>query len=167
MDEAATESPREILTWEEFGHAGRHLAQAVVDAGFVPDVVLAIARGGLPVAGSMAYALPTKNCFVINVEYYTGVGETRDLPVILPPYLDTDDITGLKVLLVDDVADTGHTLKLVQDQLRPRVAELRTAVLYHKPQSVVVPDFAWRATNRWIVFPWSADAPILAGVSEG
>lgn len=166
MGEPAAGAPREILTWEDFGRAGRELAQAVVDSGFIPDVVLAIARGGLPVAGSIAYALPSKNCFVINVEYYTGIGETRELPVILPPYVDARDLAGMRVLLVDDVADSGHTLKLVQEELRPQVADIRTAVLYHKPHSIVVPDHAWRTTNRWIVFPWSADEPILGGVTD-
>jgi hypoxanthine phosphoribosyltransferase len=166
VGEPAVDAPREILTWDEFGRAGRELAQTVVDSGFVPDVVLAIARGGLPVAGSIAYALPTKNCFVINVEYYTGIGETRELPVILPPYVDARDLSGMNVLLVDDVADSGHTLKLVQEEMRPQVAELRTAVLYQKPRSIVQAEYAWRTTDRWIVFPWSADEPILAGVRD-
>lgn len=157
---------REILTWEGFGIAGRELAQIVVDSGFVPDVVLAIARGGLPVAGSITYAMPAKNCFVINVEYYTGIGETRDVPVILPPYVDAHDLAGMKVLLVDDVADSGHTLKLVQDELGPQVAELRTAVLYRKPRSIVRCDYVWKEVDCWIVFPWSADKPILDGIFD-
>lgn len=166
MGEPTDQTPKEILTWEEFGVAGRELSQAIVDSGFVPDVVLAIARGGLPVAGSISYAMPAKNCFVINVEYYTGVGETRELPVILPPYVDAKDLAGMKVLLVDDVADSGHTLKLVQDEIRPQVAELRTAVLYQKPHSIVQCEYSWRETSRWIVFPWSADDPILEGVRD-
>jgi hypothetical protein len=166
MGDLATDTAREVLTWDDFGGAGRALAQTVIDSGFLPDVVLAIARGGLPIAGSISYALPTKNCFVINVEYYTGVGETRELPVILPPYVDAKDLAGMKVLLVDDVADSGHTLKLVQDEIRPQVAELRTAVLYHKPRSIVTPEYAWRTTDQWIVFPWSAEPPLLAGVTD-
>jgi hypoxanthine phosphoribosyltransferase len=166
MGDLATDTAREVLTWDDFGGAGRALAQTVIDSGFLPDVVLAIARGGLPIAGSISYALPTKNCFVINVEYYTGVGETRELPVILPPYVDAKDLAGMKVLLVDDVADSGHTLKLVQDEIRPQVAELRTAVLYHKPRSIVTPEYAWRTTDQGIVFPWSAEPPLLAGVTD-
>lgn len=166
MGEPAADAPREILTWERFGVAGRELAQTVIDSGFVPDVVLAIARGGLPVAGSVSYALPVKNCFVINVEYYTGIGETRDLPVILPPYVDAKDLSGMKVLLVDDVADSGHTLKLVQEEIRPQVAELRTAVLYQKPHSIVTCEYAWKEVDCWIVFPWSAEKPILEGVHD-
>jgi uncharacterized protein len=151
-----SDEPREILTWEGFGVASRELAQQVADSGFAPTVVLAIARGGLPVAGAVGYALGLKNCFVINVEFYTGVDERLEMPVILPPALDVVDITGEQVLVVDDVADTGETLRLVVDTVHPAVAELRTLVLYHKPRSVVRPDYVWRDTDRWIDFPWSA-----------
>ena len=62
---------REILTWELFGTATRELATEIADDGFRPDIVLAIARGGLTVAGALAYALSVKNCFAMNVEFYT------------------------------------------------------------------------------------------------
>ena len=61
------------------------LAQQVAASGFRPDIVLAIARGGLTVAGALAYALSVKNCFAMNVEFYTGVDERLDVPVMLPP----------------------------------------------------------------------------------
>jgi len=59
--------PREILTWEGFGAASRELAETIRHSGFEPTVLLAIARGGLPVAGALGYALGIKNCMVINV----------------------------------------------------------------------------------------------------
>ena len=83
-------------------------------------------------AGALAYALGVKNCGTINVEFYTGVDERLDVPVVLPPSLQLVDVTGLKVLVVDDVADTGHTLRLVREVLAQHVDEARTAVLYHK-----------------------------------
>ena len=101
---------REILGWDQFGAAGRELASTVVDDGYRPDLLLAIARGGLLIAGVMSYALGMKNCCVINVEYYTGVDERLDVPVILPPHLDVVDLSGAHLLIVDDVADTGETL---------------------------------------------------------
>jgi len=152
--------PREILTWEDFGVGGRELAQLVRDDGFDPTVVLAIARGGLPVAGTVSYALGLKNCCVINVEYYTGVDERLDVPVILPPALNLVDLGHARVLVVDDVADTGETLQLVAETVRPEVAELRTAVLYEKPRSVVRCDYVWRRTENWVEFPWSTRPPV-------
>jgi uncharacterized protein len=147
----------ERLRWEEFGVAARELAALVTADGFAPDVVLAIARGGLPVGGAVAYALGVKNCCVINVEYYTGVDERLDVPVILPPALHLVDLGDQRLLVVDDVADTGETLRLVADTIRPHCGELRTAVLYEKPRSLVRCDYVWRRTDRWIDFPWSTD----------
>src|SRR3982751_6687343 len=100
---------REVLTWELFGSACRDLAHLVADSGFVPDVVLGIARGGLIPAGSLAYALDCKNLFTISVEFYTGVDSRLDVPVMLPPFLNAHDLDEASVLVVDDVADTGRT----------------------------------------------------------
>ncbi len=146
---------REILTWSGFGDGAVELAKMVVGDGFQPDIVLAIARGGLFVAGSLGYALDVKNLYVMNVEFYTGVDETLDLPVMLPPYLDKVDLREKRVLVADDVADTGATLKLVHDFCAEEVAEVRSAVLYEKPRSTITCDYVWRRTDQWIVFPWS------------
>ena len=157
----ATDAPdREILTWEIFGSATRELAEAVAADGWIPDIVVAVARGGLTVAGALAYALGVKNCGAINVEFYTGVDARLDVPVVLPPSLNIVDVTGLQVLIVDDVADTGHTLRLVREVLAQHVAEARTAVLYLKSQSVIVPTYSWKRTDAWINFPWSTLPPV-------
>src|SRR6266851_426105 len=111
--EASFAADRETLTWTEFGEASRELARRVAESGFRPDVVLAIARGGLTVAGALAYALSVKNCFAMNVEFYTSVDERLDVPVVLPPTLDLIDLRGMSVLIADDVDDTGKKLELV------------------------------------------------------
>jgi hypoxanthine phosphoribosyltransferase len=151
---------REVLSWQEFGAAARDLASIVVADGYRPDVLLAIARGGLPVAGAVSYALGMKNCCVVNVEYYTGIDQRLEVPVILPPSLDLVELTDANLLVVDDVADTGNTLALVAETVRPQVRSLRTAVLYEKSRSVVKCDYVWRRTDDWIVFPWSALPPV-------
>lgn len=153
---------REVLTWELFGTAVRELAAGVVAAGFAPDVVVAIARGGLLPGGAVAYALGTKAVGTLNVEFYTGIDERLPDPVVLPPLLDTAALHGLRALVVDDVADTGETLALVQRLMTAHCDEVRTAVLYAKSHSVVDPDFVWRRTDRWITFPWSAQPPVTA-----
>ncbi len=151
----------EVLTWEDFGRASRLLAQRVADSGYRPDLMVSIARGGLPVGGTLAYSLGLKNCTAINVKFYTGIGTRLDVPVLLPPTPPLVDLAGLRVLLADDVADSGETLAMVVDLLRPHVAELRTVVLYHKPWSVVTPDYSWATTSDWIHFPW--DEPPVVG----
>ena len=151
---------REILTWEGFGTGIRELAHMVADDGYEPDIILGIARGGLIPAGSLGYALSIKNCYVMNVEFYTGVEERLDVPVILPPYLELVDLEHADFLIVDDVADTGQTLKLVHEFVAGKVQSARTAVLYEKSQSVIKSDYVWRRTDRWINFPWSSEAPV-------
>ena len=155
--------PREHLTWDTYGSAARELAQLVADDGYRPDIILAIARGGLFVAGSLGYALSVKNLYVMNVEYYTGVDERLDVPTTLPPYLDKFDLTDSRVLVADDVADTGHTLAHVRDFCVDVVGDVRSAVLYEKPQSVIKCDYVWKRTDRWIEFPWSTQPPVVAG----
>lgn len=147
----------EVLTWQSYGEAARDLSHRVADSGFRPDIVLGIARGGLVLASSLAYGLDCKNLFSINVEFYTGEGTTLSAPLMLPPYLDTSDLDDTRVLVVDDVADTGKTLELVMDFCHGHVAEARSTVLYEKPTTVLEADFVWRRTDRWIDFPWSTD----------
>ncbi|WP_062381798.1 phosphoribosyltransferase [Demequina pelophila] len=154
---------REELTWQGFGDATRELAQTVADDGFEPDAVVAVARGGLPIGGALSYALGTKGVGTLNVEFYTGIDERLPEPVVLPPLLDTDALRGLKVLVADDVADTGETLALVKTLMEQHAAEVRTVVLYAKSRSVIDPDYVWKRTDDWITFPWSALPPVVAG----
>jgi hypoxanthine phosphoribosyltransferase len=159
---SAPDASREVLTYEAFGEAVRDLAREVVASGWEPDWILCIARGGLLLGGALGYALPLKNIATLNVEFYTDVDQRLDVPVVLPPVLDLVELQSTSVLVVDDVADTGETLQMVLELLRPVVAEVRAAVLYEKPRSIVHPEFVWRRTDRWIDFPWSA-RPTIRG----
>lgn len=152
---------REDLTYEGFGRAVRDLARAIADDGYEPDVVLSIARGGVFVAGGLAYALDCKNIHLVNVEFYTGVGTTLEMPVMLAPVPDVIDFGDKRVLIADDVADTGKTLKLVHDFCLGHVAEVRSAVIYEKPHSLVKCEYVWKRTDDWINFPWSAEGPVV------
>ncbi|KRA22526.1 phosphoribosyltransferase [Microbacterium sp. Root61] len=165
---------REQLTWDAFGEATRQMARAVLRDGFEPEVVVAIARGGLLPGGAMAYALGAKNCGALNVEFYTGIGEVLDAPLVLPPALDITYLSGRRVLLVDDVADSGRTLALAVELLRTAGADVRSATIFTKPGSIAMPDYSWKETGLWIDFPWSfqgtvreEDAGIAASGAAG
>jgi hypoxanthine phosphoribosyltransferase len=147
----STEPQREVMSWDHLGTGARDLAQAVADDGYRPDMILGIARGGLLVAGALGYALGVKNTFTMNVEFYTGVDERLDIPMILPPVPDLVDFADFKVLIADDVADTGATLELVKEFCAGKVAEVRC-------------EYVWRRTDLWITFPWSAEDPVLQGI---
>jgi hypothetical protein len=161
-----TKTEREELSWQLFGSAAGELATIVGADGFEPDLILAIARGGLFVAGGLGYALGVKNVAVINVEFYTGVDERLEMPMILPPVPELVDLEEARVLVADDVADTGRTLLLVKDFCAGKVGEVRCAVLYEKPNSEVACEYVWRRTDRWIDFPWSAEGPVEAPASR-
>lgn len=150
------------MSWDDLGVGTRELAEAIYRDGYVPDMVLAIARGGLLVAGALGYALGIKNTFTMNVEFYAGVDKRLDMPMILPPVPDLVDLEEARVLVADDVADTGRTLALVKAFCAGRVGEVRCAVLYEKPQSELECEYVWRRTDRWIDFPWSAREPVPA-----
>ena len=158
--EAVVDGDREELDYATFGVATRELCRQVVESGFEPDWIVAIARGGLLIGGGVAYALRCKNIGVVNVEFYTDVDERLEVPVMLPPALNLADLADTKLLVVDDVADTGETLKLVVDTCAPVVAEIRSLVLYEKPRSIISADYVWKHTDKWINFPWSTEPPL-------
>ena len=167
--DATTSPDREELTWELFGTASRELSAQVVASGWVPDLIIAVARGGLIPAGAISYAIGVKAMGSMNVEFYTGIGETLAEPVVLPPLMDASELPGKKVLVVDDVADSGKTLRMVMELLRHEGLQLggasvpveaRSACIYLKPRSVHRPDYVWRETDKWINFPWSV-APVI------
>ena len=81
--------------------------------------------------------------------------------MILPPVPELVDLETARMLIADDVADTGETLRLVKDFCAGKVGEVRCAVLYEKSPSVVKCEYVWRRTDLWIDFPWSAEAPIV------
>src|SRR5271154_6342000 len=152
---------RENLTWQAFGTASRELATAIAADGFDPDVILSIARGGLFVAGALGYALAVKNLHVVNVEFYDGVGSTLNMPVMLPPVPSAVDFSAKKVLVADDVADSGRTIELVHTFIKDHVEDVRAAVIYEKPRSLIKCDYVWKRTGLWINFPWSSAGQIV------
>ena len=172
-DEQILDTPeREVLTWQGFGDATRALAQEIYDSGWMPDLVVAIARGGLLPAGAISYALGVKAIGTMNVEFYTDISKTLEAPVLIPPLMDTKVLEGKKVLVVDDVADSGKTLQLVMNMIcemgiaQPdggmpvRVAQARCVTIFHKSRSLIKPDYVWKSTDKWIDFPWSTLPPV-------
>lgn len=162
---------RENLTWQGFGDACRQIAEQIADSGWMPDLIVAIARGGMLPAGAISYALGVKANGAINVEFYTGVGKTMLEPEILEPYMDISSLEGKRVLIVDDVADSGKTLKLIMDLISEKglsmggdsaKVDARSATIYLKPTSVIKPDYVFKQTDKWINFPWSVLPPVTA-----
>ncbi|MHA2503775.1 MAG: phosphoribosyltransferase [Candidatus Kariarchaeaceae archaeon] len=130
------------------------LYEKVKKDGFEPHVVIGVARGGWIPARLLADFFHLKATGNIKAEAYTMVGQEEIEPQITQPL--SIDIRGKNVLLVDDVADSGETLLAVLDSIRAQEpAEIKTAVLYCKPRSVIAPDYFVNTTSNWIVFSWS------------
>ncbi len=159
------DSEHEVLTWPDFGRATRELAQLIADDGFLPDIIMCIARGGLLIGGALGYALDVKPVAEVNVELYTGIDARLPAPVMRPPTPRANDLSGLRVLIADDVTDTGTTLAFTEDYLRAHAAETRSAVLFEKSHATSRATYVWRRTDRWIDFPWSVLPPVRRSVT--
>lgn len=151
---------REVLSWDQFGRAARDLARSVWTSGFDPEIIVCVARGGLIPAGALAYALDKKSLLVLNVEFYTGIGTTLRDPRLLDPIPENHGMSGKRILIVDDVADSGRTLQFVKEICEEYTDQIRVAVLYQKPVSVVDCEYVWKNTDQWISFPWSTLPPV-------
>jgi hypoxanthine phosphoribosyltransferase len=89
----------------------------------------------------------------VRAEFYLGVAETKGEPVLTQPV--STSVSGKKVLIVDEVSDTGKSLKLVKEHIiEDGAAKIKVATVYYKPWSIVKPDYYEKETSRWIVFPW-------------
>ena len=143
----------EVPSWDEIYEMLLALADIIKKDSFSPDVIIGVSRGGWPPARVMSDLLGNIELANIRVEFYRGVAETEDEPVITQPL--SMSVEGRKVLIMDDVADTGRSLRLVRDHVEKKKANvIKIATIYYKPWSTIVPDYYVRVTRRWIVFPW-------------
>jgi len=139
------------ISWSEYGNLAEALAEKVRANSKRYDLVVGIARGGIPVAMVVSDHLNVKIDFV-NVKSYNDIGK-RTTPRILSTL--TEGIQGKDVLLVDDLVDQGDTMEFMKRYLaeqRPR--SLETAVMFRKPWSRVVPDYFLETVSEWVVFPF-------------
>ncbi len=143
----------DVLSWEESYNITLVLFEKMKRDGFIPDVILGIARGGWIPSRLFADFFKQRTTSNIKVEFYGKIGETYEKPLIVQ--YPGDEIKGKKILVVDDVADTGKSLKVVIDYLASIDGlEFKVVTLHYKPHSIVVPDYYFKETTDWIVFPW-------------
>jgi len=130
-----------------------NLASKIQESGLKPDVIVGISRGGWTPARIMSDLLESPELANIKAEFYLGVATTKGAPAITQPV--SVSVEDKKVLVVDDVADTGKSLSLVRSHLEERGAlDIKIVTLYFKPWSVVVPDWYDKETSSWVIFPW-------------
>ena len=129
------------------------LAGEIRDSEYSPRVIVGVSRGGWPPARVMSDLLENPNLANMKVEFYKNIGVTNRRPKITQPV--TSEVVGRRVLVVDDVADSGKSLRAAYQHLRQKGAlEIKVCTLYLKPKSVFKPDYYARTTSKWVIFPW-------------
>jgi hypothetical protein len=145
------------VSWPELDDLVAGLAQLIGSAEAY-DLLLAVTRGGLVPAGMLAYRLGIREILVAAVEYYDDEGETRE-EVVFHHFPDPALLRGQRVLVVDEVWETGSTMAAVVARVRDAGATPTVAVLHYKPGRSLVelrPD-AWAAeVDGWVVYPYKA-----------
>ena len=128
------------------------VANQIRRSGYKPDLLVAISRGGWVPGRVLSDLLENPNLATIKVEHYIGIYKTRARPKITQPL--PIEVKEKRILLVDDIADSGKSLKLVKKHLFDQgAADVKICALYSKPWSIVTPDFCARTTDAWICFP--------------
>ena len=145
----------EILSWSAVQRDAKRLSWTIKDSGYVPDIIIAIGRGGYVPARILCDYLSINELTAIKVEHWGMAALKLEKAIVKFPL--NVKIGGKKVLLVDDLTDTGETLRVSVMYLKkfgPK--EVRTAVLVHKTCSAMVPDYFVRKVTkwRWVIFPW-------------
>ena len=143
----------QVLTLESIWQLTLELAKEIQKSTFQPDILIGIARGGLVVTRLLSDLLEISNTAVMGVGFYKGINETSKEPRLTQ---DLDiDLKKQKILLIDDVSDTGKSMKFAFNYLKKKeIGELKTAALHYKPHSIFKPNFYIESTTSWIVYPW-------------
>lgn len=156
----------EFISFNNVLRLSKILSQKIKASGYMPDLIVVIGRGGFVPGRLISDFLLFNDLTSMKIEHYARAADMRAEAKIRFPI--AVDITGKKVLVVDDLTDTGETLSLAVDyvwSLKP--SDVRTAVLQHKTCSPFVPDFyAQKIIKwRWVIYPW-ARYEDLAGFAE-
>ena len=142
----------EVPDWNDVYNGCLELSEKIKKSGFKPDIIVGVARGGWIPARILSDLLCNTYVASMRVEFYKGVAETAKEPVISQQI--STSVTGKRVLVVDDVADTGESLTVVRrDLLKRKASDVKIATLHYKPKSVLQPDFYVQETSAWIVYP--------------
>jgi hypoxanthine phosphoribosyltransferase len=143
----------EVPTWNQIYDMLLNMATKIRQDKFKPDIIIGVSRGGWPPARVLSDLLDNPNLASVTVEFYVGVAETKRKPTLTQPV--SAKIKDKKVLVVDEVTDTGKSLKLVKEYIiKQGVTQVKTTTIYYKPWSIIKPDYCEKETSRWIVFPW-------------
>jgi len=157
----------ELVSWEIFYDMARQLAFMIHDDNYRPDIIIAIARGGYTPARILSDYLGIMDMTSFKVKHYLS---TQKEPFARIEHPLAADVSGQKILLVDDVSDTGDTFEVAINHINECTdpAEVRTAVLHHKIVSKYKPDYYTREVKEWhwITYPWAIMEDMTAFIKK-
>jgi len=145
-------------TWDDMNNIAFEMCKKIINdqknsdnSNF--DRIITLAKGGWPMTRSLVDFLQVPKVASVGVKFYSGINERLPEPSV---YQDIPvSVAGESVLIFDDVADTGESLKYVVDYLKKKgVANITTATLFYKPHSTIIPDYYASETDTWIIFPY-------------
>ncbi len=151
----AKEFPCELISWNQVYRLTRQLAQKITSADFSPEVVIAIARGGFVPARIICDFFSIGELASIRIVHYTAGATEQKTRLVAPLNIS---VKGKRVLVVDDIIDSGDTLVLAMEHLHEAGAkEIKTAVMQCKKSASFTPDFLARRIIkwRWVIYPWA------------
>ena len=157
----------ELISWELFYDMARQLAFMIHNDNYQPDIIIAIARGGYTPARILSDYLGVMDMTSFKVKHYLST-EKEAVAIIQHPL--AADVSGQKILLVDDVSDTGDTFEAAIDHINTctNPTEIRSAVLHHKTVSKYKPDYYTREVTEWhwITYPWAIIEDMTAFIKK-
>ena len=148
-----------VLKWSEFYKDIFRLCKKIKEDNYKPDIIVAIARGGWVVGRIISDLLEVNQVTDLHITFYTGVYSTLKEPIILEGI--GKDIKDKRILVVDDVSDTGESLIKAIDYLRsfnPLI--IKTATVYIKPWTKFIPDYYVKSIDKWIIYPYEVKETI-------
>lgn len=143
------------------------LAEQITDKGYKVDIVIGIARGGLPPARFICDFLNITKLTTLQITHYTSGGIAKENVKVIDPL--NIDLEGKNVLLVDDVNDSGETLREATQHINTmNPGKLKTAVLHEKSNTSMNADFKGSALEEWewLIYQWAANEDILEFLNE-
>lgn len=147
------------MKWSKFYRDVVELALMIKKESYVPDLIVAIARGGWVVARIISDMLEVNNVTDIHISFYEDIAKTKREPIILEE--PGKQIEDKRILLVDDVSDTGESLIKCIDYIKSKKPkEVKTATVYVKPWTKFWPDFYVKEIDKWIIYPYEVKETI-------
>jgi len=145
----------EVMDWDFFYSLSEEVARKIIESGYRADFMVGLARGGWVLSRVLCDFLAIKDLVSLKVEHW-GVTATPDGAAQLK-YPFEIDLIGRRVLVVDDITDTGDSMKIATEYVETKnPAEVRTTALRHIKGSKFIPDYYGDETSwRWVIFPWN------------